>query len=249
MKKIIFVMAIFLFPTIVWAEEEEENDGKPEFSVGADFVSSYVWRGMYLSGTSIQPDMSFSVGGFSIGAWGSVDIAGFGWYKEVDLYASYSFGNFTAGLFNYWVSSEDEYNYFDFSEDTFHQLEANLSYSFDPFPLTLGWNTMIAGFDHYLDDSGNKKRAFSTYLEATYAFSVKEVNLEAALGVSPWKSSTLYTSDFWRNNRTEGPALVNISLTASKEIKITDKYSLGIFGQLAFNPAKEDAFFVFGIKF
>jgi len=247
MKKIIFVMTIFLFSTMVWAEEKND-DGKPEFSVSADFVSSYVWRGMYLSGTSIQPDMNFTVGGFSIGAWGSIDIAGFGWYKEVDLYASYSFGNFTAGLLNYWVSSEGEYDYFDFSEDTAHQLEANLSYSFDPFPLTLGWNTIIAGADHY-DENGTSKRAFSTYVEATYSFSVKDVNLDVALGVSPWKSSTLYTSDYWRKGEKDGFSLVNLSLTASRNIKITDKYSLGIFGQLAFNPACEDAFFVFGIKF
>jgi len=247
MKKIFFVMAFFLFPTIVWAEEEK--DGKPEFSLSADFVSSYVWRGMSLSGTSIQPDLSFSFGNFSIGAWGSVDIAGFGMYKEVDLYANYSFGNFTAGLFNYWVGSEGDFNYFDFSEDTYHQLEVNLKYSFDRFPLTLGWNTMVAGSNHYLDKNDESKRAFSTYVEATYAFSVKEVNLDLALGVSPWKSSTLYTGDYWRHSEKDGFSVVNLSLTASKDIKLTDKYSLGIFGQLAFNPACEDAFFVFGIKF
>ena len=244
MKKVFFMMALFLSTTIIRADD----DGKPEFSVSADFVSSYVWRGMYLSGTSLQPDMSFSVGGFSIGAWGSVDIAGFGMYKEVDLTANYSFGNFTAGLFNYWVSEEGEYNYFDFSENTYHQLEANLLYSFDPFPLTLGWNTLIAGDDFYFDKKGKSKRAFSTYVEATYAFLVKEVNLEAAVGASLWKSSTQYTGGHWRAG-TDGFAVVNIALTASKDIKITDKYSLGIFGQLMFNPAKDDAFFIFGIKF
>ena len=244
MKKIFFMMTIFLSSAMVWAEDEERCN----FSVGADMVSSYVWRGMWLSGTSIQPEIGLSVGGFSIGAWGSVDIAAFGAYKEVDLTASYSFGNFTAGLFNYWISSEGEYNYFDFSENTAHQLEVNLLYTFDPFPLTLGWNTIIAGSDHYMDNNGKSKRAYSTYAEASYAFSIKDVNLDAAVGASLWKSSTLYTGDFWRRG-TDGFAVVNIALTASKDIKITDKYSLGIFGQIAFNPAKEDAFFVFGIKF
>ena len=243
MKKIFIVMALFLSSTIVRAED----DGKSEFSLGADFVSSYVWRGMYLSGTSIQPDMSLSVGNFSIGAWGSVDISGFGWYKEVDLYASYSFGNFTAGLFNYWVSEEGDYNYFDYSESTAHQLEINLLYSFDSFPLTLGWNTIIAGADHYWDKNGKSKRAFSTYIEAAYAFSVKEVDFEAAVGISPWKSSTMYTGDY--RYGTDKFAVVNMALTASKDIKINDKHSLGIFGQLAFNPACNDAFLVFGIKF
>jgi len=191
--------------------------------------------------------MDLTVGNFSIGAWGSIDIAGYGWYKEVDLYASYSFGNFTAGLFNYWVSSEGDYNYFDYSESTAHLLELNLLYSFDSSPLSLGWNTIIAGYDHFWDKNNVKKRAFSTYIEAAYAFSVKEVDLEAAVGISPWKSSVMYTGDY--RYGTDKFAVVNMALTASKNIKINDKHSLGIFGQLAFNPACNDAFFVFGIKF
>ena len=240
MKKINFmVIALFLSSTIVWAEDE----GKSEFTVGADFVSSFVWRGMHLSGTSIQPAMNFTIGNFTVGSWGSVDLIG--WYKEVDLMASYSFGNFTAGLTNYWAGED----YFDYSESTVHQLEANLSFTFDPFPLTLGWNTIIAGTDHFLDldDNFKKKRAFSTYIEAAYAFSVKEVNLQVAMGISPWKSSAMYTDGYMY--ATDKFAVVNMALTASKNIKISDTYSMGVFGQLSFNPAKNDAFFVFGINF
>jgi hypothetical protein len=237
-------MATIFISLSVWADD----DGKSEFSVGADLVSSYVWRGSYLAGTSIQPAMDFNTGGFTLGAWGSVDIAGFGFYKEVDLSASYSFKNFTVGLFNYWISSEGDYNYFDFSSTTAHLLEASLKYTFDSFPLTLGWNTIIAGDDKYSDKNGRMKRAFSTYLEATYAFQIKDVNLETAVGASPWKSYTLYNS-YFDGGKTDGFAVINLSLMASKDIKINDKYSRGIFGQLIFNPAKEDAFFVFGIKF
>jgi len=242
MKKIILVMAIFLSSAV-----RAQDEGKSDFSLNADFVSSFVWRGSYQSGTSIQPEMGLTVGNFRIGAWGSVDVGGWG-YKEVDLFASYSFGNFTAGLFNYWADSEFMYDYLDLSKTTRHQLELNLSYTFDSSPLTLGWNTMIAGDDKYLNDKFDEKRAFSTYIEASYAFSVKDVKLDAAIGVSPWRSSVLYNA-WWEGGKTDGFAVVNMSLTASKEIKITDKYSLGLFGQLAFNPAKEDTFFVFGIRF
>jgi len=245
MKKFLFTMTVILFSLTVLADD----DGKCDFSVGADVVSTYVWRGMYQTGASLQPAMNFISGGFSIGAWGSVDFAGFG-YKEVDLTTSYSFKHLTIGLFNYWVSREDNYNYFDFSSTTAHLLEINLAYSFDPLPLTLGWNTIIAGNDQYFDDKGKTKRAFSTYLEAAYAFQIKDVNLEAAVGASPWKSNTLYTcTPFNDGGGTNGFAVINLSLTASKDIKINDKYSLGIFSQLIINPAKEDAFFIFGIKF
>ena len=239
MKRILFSVTVFLLFLPAFANEGSKCD----FSVGADFVSSYVWRGMLLSGPSTQPAMGLQVGGFSVGAWGSVEMTGFG-YKEVDLTASYTISNLTVGLFNYWVSGEGNYDYFDFSESTSHLLEANLAYSFDPFPLTIGWNTIIAGNDKFLDKNGKFKRAFSTYIEASYSFQVKDVQLDAAVGASPWKSSTLYTDE-----GTDRFAVINLSLMASKDIKINDKYSLGIFGQLIFNPAKEDAFFVFGIKF
>ena len=244
MKKFFFAIAIFLSSTV-----EASDEVTYDFSVGADFVSTYVWRGSYQAGTSIQPAMELNIGGFSAGAWGSVDIAGLG-YKEVDLMASYSFQNFTTGLTNYWVGGEGNYNYFGFSNITIHLLEVNFLYSFDRFPLTLEWNTIFAGDEMYTKypDNGKLKKAFPTYLEATYALQVKEVHLDVALGVSPWKSSTMYNR-FDEGGRNDGFSVINIAMTASKEIKISDRYSLTFFGQLILNPAKEDVFFVCGIKF
>jgi len=239
MKNYFWVMILFFSLTV-------RAGDKCDFSLGADLVSSYLWRGTVYSGASIQPAMELNIGGFTIGAWGSVEMASSG-FKEVDLTANYNFGNFTVGLFNLWPSWEGENNYFDFSESTVHVLEANLLYSFDPFPLTLGWNTIIAGDDKYMNNNGKLKRAYSTYVEATYSFSVKNVKLELVVGASLWKSSVLYTNH-WRGG-TDGFAVVNTSLMATREIKITDSYSLPIFTQLAFNPANEDAFLVFGIKF
>ena len=85
MRRLFCVFLFFLSLTVRGADDE---DDKRNFSVNADVVSTYVWRGSYQAGTSIQPCMEFTVGGFSAGAWGSVDIAGFE-YKEVDLMASY----------------------------------------------------------------------------------------------------------------------------------------------------------------
>ena len=41
---------------------------KVEASVGADFVSGYIWRGQDLGGVSIQPTLSVSYKGFSLSA-------------------------------------------------------------------------------------------------------------------------------------------------------------------------------------
>ncbi|MDR0814246.1 MAG: hypothetical protein LBN37_00675 [Bacteroidales bacterium] len=257
MKKIfLFILAAML---LMPANSRAETD----FSVGADLVSSYVWRGAFSAGASFQPTVSFTAGNFTIGSWGSMEFIGF--QKEVDLFATFAIGNFTIGLTDYWWEGEGAQNYFQFKKDaSSHWLEVNLGYSFD-CGLGLSWNTMVLGSGDKYADGTDLKRAFSTYVEAGYDFSIGSVNLTAALGVSPWKSNQLYTTgyaygevigvdpftgeDIYQNNGTEGFAVTNISLKASKEISITDKFSLPIYGQLIFNPAKEDTFLVFGISF
>ena len=227
-----------------------------EFSVGGDLVSSYVWRGIYNAGASFQPSVGLTAGGFSIGFWGSSDFS-LG-AKEVDLSLAYTIGGFSIGLTDYWWSGEGALDYFQlFKKDAnSHLLELNLGYGFD-FGLSLSLNTFLAGAqDKYPDeDEMDMKRSFTTYFEAGYDFSIKDVNLTAAVGFSPWNKTHAYTggSVFMGgvpyDYSTDGFAVNNISLTAKKDIAITDKFSLPVFGQLSFNPAIEDVFLVFGISF
>ena len=61
-------------------------------STGVDLVSDYVFRGVSLADTAVQPYVEASVGNFTVGAWAST---GFGDTSvaaadEIDLYASYS---------------------------------------------------------------------------------------------------------------------------------------------------------------
>lgn len=46
-------------------------------SIGADLVSSYLWRGQKLDGASIQPTIGLEWGGLSLSAWGSATIPAF----------------------------------------------------------------------------------------------------------------------------------------------------------------------------
>ena len=45
---------------------------KVETEVGANIVSSYIWRGQDLSGVSIQPSIAIGYKGLSLEAWGSI---------------------------------------------------------------------------------------------------------------------------------------------------------------------------------
>ncbi len=242
----LLLSAFLIFLTWIARAEDEANNA---FSIGADLVSTYVWRGSYQAGTSFQPTMGYSLGGFSVDVWGSVDIAGFG-YKEVDFSASYTHKNFTAGLSDYWVGGEMSYHYFDYSKTTIHLLEASLLYRCERIPLSVGWYAIVAGDEWYTkyEKKGKTKKAFPAYLETSYTFYLKDVSLETSVGVSPWQSSRFYNR-YEEGGQTDGFAVINLSLKACKEIRITDRYCLPVFGQLILNPAKEDVFLVFGIKF
>jgi hypothetical protein len=247
-----------VLPCTAWAQESAASEGGATFSVGADVVSSYVWRGAYLSGVSVQPSLGVELAGVSLSSWGSVDLNGL--YKEVDFALGYSIAGFDIAVTDYWWEGEEVYSYFSKTvsydpNDTSkkvsnHRFEATLAYTLpiEKFPLKLSVSTFFAGNDFKSDDNDKASRAFSTYIEASLPFTVKDVALDAALGFRPWESP-VYEIANAPSYYSAGAAVVNLSLKASKELKITDSFTLPVFGQVIFNPNAEDVFLVFGISF
>ena len=69
MKFFIKSSLIFLLLSVsVNVYGHEEDDEKLKVDVGADLVSSYVWRGFYLAGASVQPSISLSAFGVTLEA-------------------------------------------------------------------------------------------------------------------------------------------------------------------------------------
>ncbi|MDR0953921.1 MAG: hypothetical protein LBM20_00880 [Rikenellaceae bacterium] len=203
---------------------------KAEVSVGADLVSSYVWRGVYQTGVSFQPGMSLDWKGFSVGAWGSTDFDSF---KEFDLSLGYSIGGLSLGVTDYWWSGQGA-PYFAHPGSS-HLIEGTVAYTFgESFPLTASWSTFFAGADKKADG----KQQYSTYIELSYPFTLGGVDMSMAVGAAPWLSPA------WLPVDKEGFQVANISLTAAKEL-----YSLPMFVQVAANPATDDVHLVVGISF
>ena len=209
-------------------------------NVGADLVSGFVWRGVYQigSGASVQPSLGLAYKGFSIGAWGSTSLReGF---KELDLSAGYSVGGFSVGVTDYWWAGQGAPFYSDYLNT--HLFEGTLGYHFGKkFPLHVSWSTMFAGNLDKVDG----ERKFSTDIELGYDFRIKGVDLTCAVGVAPWDAPAWLTPR-WGD---KGFQVSNISLKASKTIRITDSYSLPVFVQAVASPATDDASLVFGISF
>lgn len=206
-------------------------------SVGTDLVSSYVWRGVPQDPFSangspnIQPYISVSLGNFTLGTWGSGSFTGT--VKEVDLYLSYAFGDhLSVTLTDYnWNFTR---NYFDYGKETDHAFEASIAYSdIASLPLSLSLNTFFAG----ADKRANGDQAYSTYVELGFACS-DDVLLFAGASVL---ESPLYG--------TTGFGVTNVGVKVSKELTITDRFSLPLFGLLGFNPTSNGAFLVAGISF
>ncbi|MDR1021790.1 MAG: hypothetical protein LBL94_00710 [Prevotellaceae bacterium] len=250
--------ALCTLPCAARAQESAEKKNDVNFSVGVDMVSSYVWRGAYQAGVSVQPSVGVEYAGVSLSSWGSVDLGGD--FKEVDFTLSYSIAGLDIAVTDYWWMGESAYGYFSRGHSydpnnpskkvSEHLLEATLAYTLpaEKFPAKLSWSTFFAGNDFRYDAADKPSRAFSTYIEASYPFSVKGVSLEAALGLRPWESPSYEPADV-PTYYSAGCAAVNVSLKATKELKITDSFTLPVFGQLIFNPNTEDVFLVCGINF
>ena len=225
MKKAIVLICIFCSAIAAQAQE---------VFVNADFVSSYIWRGMKNANASVQPTLGISWKGFTFSAWGSTEFRNEN--NEIDLNLEYEYKNLTLCLYNYFVQSEEEpFKYFNYSShSTGHTFEVGAVYEIsEKFPLSLGWYTTFAGNDFREND----KRAWSSYCVVSYPFQVKKIEMSVEAGFTPWEG--MYSDKF---------NIVNIGLSASKEINISKSFKPSLFGKLIANPYEKEFYFVAGIS-
>ncbi len=210
------------------------------FKIGADAVTSYVWRGIDLGNSAaIQPAISYTFAGSGvvIGAWGSyavtdnvVDGAGAkSRYKEVDLYATVPVGPFSLTATNYYVPVGDNDKSFDFSCDGPNTVELSVGYAQDNLSLLAAIN--VAGNDTSIGYKNAK------YCEAGYKFYNKDGY--TAKGVVGFGDEDYY-SDNDRGRKNDSFALVNTGISVSK-----DRYT----ASYIYNPNTEVSHLVFMASF
>ena len=226
MKKIVLMALMFATGMSATAQDEVET------TVSADVVSTYVWRGMECGSAAIQPTLGIGYKGLSLSAWGSYGLVDTHDAKEFDLTLAYSTGGFNIGITDYWFNTPEERYFLYDANKTNHIFEANIGYDFGP--AAIQWFTNFAGNDGYNKDG---KRAYSSYVELSAPFKLASVDWSAAVGAVP------YATDFYG---VDGFAVTNVSLKATKDIKVTDSFSIPVFAQVAANPSTEKAYLVFG---
>lgn len=208
---------------------------KIETTICGDIVSSYIWRGQDLGSAAVQPTLGVGYKGLSLTAWGSYGFVNTDDAKEFDLTLAYTVGKLNIGITDYWTSKDGQDpdgRYFKYdAHGTNHVFEANIGYDFGF--ASIQWFTNFAGNDYKADG----KRAYSSYAEVVVPFKLSTIDWTATVGAVP------YTSEVYKTN---GFAVTNVALKATKDIKITDSFSIPVFGEIAANPCSQKAYLVFG---
>jgi uncharacterized protein (TIGR02001 family) len=218
-SRLIKTLALGLVMTLAFGLTNFNTVKAQEVSTGVDLYSTYVWRGVAYSGPSLQPSVEFSIGGFAIGAWGSQGYDGF---QEMDLYLGYSFDfGLSLGVTDYWYPGVAGSG--PWLDGDSHAYELNLGYGIEDFSLSA--NYIFAGSGSAGDD---------IYFEAGYSFEAASIFLGGGDG---WHSSD---GEF---------ALVNIGVSTSKDIVITDTFTIPVSGAVIFNPDTEQLYILAGLSF
>lgn len=227
--------SVLLFAMGVAVHAASVAQDKVETSIAADVVNQYIWRGQELGNASLQPTFGIACKGLSLSGWGSIGLSQPDDTKEFDLTLSYSIGGLNVGVTDYWfsVGLDPQNRYFKYdAHGTNHIFEANVGYDFGC--AAIQWYTNFAGNDGRNTEG---KRAYSSYVELSAPFRFGGAEWTAAVGAVPF-ATDLYGTD--------GFAVTNVSLKATKSITITDKFSLPLFAGIATNPCSQKAYLLIG---
>ena len=248
-RKICLTVLLLAVITLSWAQSATAEN-KASVTTGLDLYNRYVWRGTdFGNSPSLQPTLAVGYAGFELGAWGAYTMSNQASESdEIDLWLAYTLGldngmSITALITDYTFPNSGVrfFNFNDYDamiDDTVsdagaHTLELGASIAGpESFPITL------SGFINVYNDGGN-----NTYFQVDYPFTVNETSLNffvGAAGGSKDNPDYYGTDDF---------QVINVGIDASKEIKVTDDFSLPLSVSFIINPNAERHYLLVGMSF
>ncbi len=199
---------------------------------GVDLYSSYVWRGIkFGEGAAFQPWVEYSVGGFAVGAWGSYCVSD-NEAAEADLYASYGFDLGESSSLSFTLTDY----YFPGTTGAPVSWMEGENHFFEPMVgLGVGSFSFSAAYMFYDGAGKDGDASGDLYLEAAVTAGPVDITLGGGTGAYSGKDDL-------------GFDICNIGISTSKEIKISDSFSLPLSGAAIVNPAYESFHIVVGIS-
>jgi hypothetical protein len=251
MRKLLFIIFPICLFTNFFSKAIFSQEDSP-ISISTDIYSRYVWRGTdFGSSPTIQPGIEFSKLGFTIGAWGAYTTNINPTAQEADIYLGYTFLNdqISITLTDYFFPTDGiDNSYFVYDNSTSHVFEASLSYNgTENLPIGILVGTLVYGDDK----DGNGDNRYSTYLELSYSPEIKEMPISIFCGLNLLATSE---SDLNLANPINGfygdkLGVVNLGISATNNIKITDSFSLPLNLSVITNPMSGNFFIVAGFSF
>ena len=180
MKFVLILNVIFLFVISGYSQNSESDSVKWDYSVSADIVSRYVWRGTdYGNSPTIQPTLELSYKNISAGAWGSLTFNSLP-IQETDLYLSASIWKFKllAGIIFFMNMDTVRNSYYQYNDNkTGHDFSMDMEFFLsEKIPLKI-----LASYNFYGADT-----LHSSYFEASYKLN-KKIPVELFVGYNSFK--------------------------------------------------------------
>lgn len=231
-RSLIFSMLFIVVVSLSgWSQSQYDSTQSTwELNFGMDIVSRYIWRGQeYGHSPSLQPEITASWKGFTLGAWGAYKLNGEG-MQETDFYLSKTVGPVTIAVWDYWTFHDTlAMDFMDFDKKT-------TAHVFEIQALIEGGESIPFNFlGSYLFYGSDTTK--SLYFELQYVNQFKDIDFMAFAGYSP--KGNYYGSH-------EG--FVNIGLTLSRDIKVTDTWKIPLSMSLIYNPDIKSMYLIAAIS-
>ncbi|HPB02470.1 MAG TPA: hypothetical protein PLZ67_05905 [Bacteroidales bacterium] len=230
MKTISFLLMLIAASSVA---QTNKCDSLFDAEAGVDAMSSYVWRGIrYVSSPAIQPCMEVSFKNVSVGAWSSWHF--FSGWSEIDLYAGYENDYVMFGVMDYYSASnyilDDYFNYH--SGASGHMLEAYAGFpGNDKIPFSF-----LAATTFFGDSDDDDNPYYSTFLEVSYLFTLKNFDSELRLGFTP--AEGMYA---------DKTSICEAAFRMEKEIEFPQDFALKFISELTLNPVTKGLYLVGGV--
>ena len=259
MKRILAIIALALVgvsacPFKAQAAGNEKASSEAlglSLEVGADVVSSYLWRGYNFGGLSVQPSITMGWNGLYLCGWANIGADSWQFQvlnPELDITIGYENMGFALDLTHLYYFCGDKYLAgINDANNTLSSSTMELHAGIDigewtrVFPLSIDWYTTVLGYDPVLDAQGklvynpncSVKRAYSTYIELGYDIRLPlAITLGIKAGFTPWKGYYTNYEEVWTNCNRVG--ITNLQLRAEREFELNQLY-INVWGEAMFN--------------
>jgi hypothetical protein len=261
MKRLLMLMVGMSFLFNVYGQTTA-NEKKGPVSLAVELKNAHIWRGIdvthnFLIDANLK--LTDKTNTFAVGLWGATTFAKD--FREFDYYVGFYKGGFTLEVWDilnfseknrYSATNPEGYNTekaFDYSaHGTGHFVDLRLGYTFpEKFPLHLGWSTVMYGRDRawipgadpddYKDREYSNSR-YSTYVEAAYpVLKSPVVDLRMGIaGVFKFRDAKIDGQVIKGNFYGKSNGIVNCNLTASRNFRFSESYSLPVTLTWMWNP-------------